>query len=117
MINRIGVKPTYSESVTYNGTVYLSGQVPWATAGKPISSQAKEVFELIDMQLAAAGTDKTRILSLQIFLTNPGDYADMNKVFTEWIPSGTAPARNTICGVKFPTAGWSIEVVVVAATS
>ena len=114
LVKRIGTKPTYSEAVIHRDTVYLSGQVPWATAGQSIQAQAKEVFELVDIQLQNAGSDKSKILSLQIFLTDPQDYANMNKVFTQWIPNGSAPARNTICGVKFPNAQWSIEVVVVA---
>lgn len=114
-LHRIDTKPTYSESVIHNNTVYLSGQVPWATAGLPILEQAKEVFELVDAQLCAAGSDKTRILSMQIFLKDPNDYDNMNSVFKSWIPNGFAPARNTICGIKFPNSEWGIEVVVTAA--
>jgi enamine deaminase RidA (YjgF/YER057c/UK114 family) len=114
-IRRLGTKPTYSEAIIHNNTVYLSGQVPWATAGLPILAQAKEVFELVEAQLRNAGSDKTRILSMQIFLTDPSDYEHMNTVFKSWIPNGFAPARNTICGITFPNSQWGIEVVVTAA--
>ena len=116
-LRRIGTKPTYSEAVIHNNTVYLSGQVPWATAGLPILAQAKEVFELVDAQLRIAGSDKTRIISIQIFLKDPNDYEDMNLVFKSWIPNGYAPARNTICGITFPNSEWGIEAVVTAAVS
>jgi len=114
-ITRIGTTPTYSQSVLHGNTVYLSGQVPWNTKGQSIRAQSTEVFSLVDAELQLAGTDKTKILSIQIFLLNPEDYAEMNVVFKEWMPAGSAPARNTICGVKFPNPQWSIEVVVVAA--
>lgn len=114
-IQRYGTKLTYSEAVIHNKTVYLSGQVPWLTAGQSIYEQASEVFELIDKQLEQAGSNRTQILSLQIFLKNPEDYSEMNRAFIMWMPDGSAPARNTICGVQFPTADWGLEVVVVAA--
>ena len=116
MIERIGVKATYSEAVISNGTVYLSGQVPWETTGRDIKEQVSEVLALIDVRLGEAGSDKTRILSMQIFLKSPENYPAMNEVFLKWIAEGCAPARNTICGVEFPTPGWGVEIVVVAAT-
>ena len=115
MIERMGVSPTYSEAVIHNGTVYLSGQVPWLTAGESIATQTKEVLQLVEKRLVDAGSDKGKMLSMQIFLKNPEDYAEMNRVFVEWLPIGTAPARNTICGITFPKPEWSIEIVVVAA--
>jgi enamine deaminase RidA (YjgF/YER057c/UK114 family) len=114
-IKRIHLNPTYSQIVIYKDTIYLSGQVPLETAGLPIYEQAQEVFKYIDNHLLTAGSDKTRILSIQIFLKDPADYPEMNRAFIEWIPDGSAPARNTICGVQFPTAAWGIECVVIAA--
>lgn len=114
-IKRIGTKPTYSEAVIHNKTVYLSGQVPWLTAGQTMYEQACEVFELIDKALVEAGSNKTQILSLQVFLKNPEDYSEMNRAFIMWMPDGYSPVRNTICGVQFPMHNWAIEVVVVAA--
>lgn len=114
-ITRIGQMPTYSEAVSYGGVVYLSGQVPWATAGSGIAEQTEEVFQNIEKQLLAANSGLDRILSMQIFLENPADYEIMNSIFQKWIPAGNAPARNTICGIQFPKPGWRIEIVVVAA--
>ena len=116
-IRRIDLHPTYSEGVVHNGVVYLSGQVPWASAGAGIAEQTEEVFQNIQKQLVAAGSDLDRILSMQIFLEDPANYETMNSVFQRWIPPGHAPARNTICGVRFPKSGWGIEIVVVAAVN
>jgi len=114
-IKRIDIKPTYSEIVIHNRTVYLSGQVSWLTAGKPIEDQTKEVLKHIDDRLRDAGSDKAHIISMQIFLKDPADYPKFNEVFISWIPSKSTPARNTICGIQFPTADWGLEIVVVAA--
>lgn len=112
-IERVGVKPTYSGAVVHGDTIYLSGQVPWESVG--IEAQTNEVFEQIERQLTELGSGMDRILSMQIFLADPIDYAAMNSVFASWIPPGAAPARNTICGVKFPNSSWRIEIVIVAA--
>jgi enamine deaminase RidA (YjgF/YER057c/UK114 family) len=114
-IQRIDVKPTYSDVVIHNRTIYLSGQVPWIHAGQSIQLQAQEVFQHIDDRLLDAGSDKAHILSMQVFLKNPEDYAKFNEAFLAWMPAGSAPARNTICGIQFPTAEWGLEIVVVAA--
>lgn len=115
IIKRIDVKQTYSDIVIHNGTIYLSGQVPWISAGKSIQEQSNEVFNHIDDRLKDAGSDKAHILSMQVFLKNPEDYPKFNEVFIAWIPTGCAPSRNTICGIQFPTASWDLEIVVVAA--
>ena len=114
-ISRFDTKETYSDVVIHNNTIYLSGQVPWKTAGLTLYEQALEVFELIEAQLLKHNSDKTRILSMQVFLKDPSDYAEMNRAYIEWMPYGHAPARNTICGITFPTAEWGIECVVIAA--
>ena len=97
----------------HGDTIYLSGQVPWVSVG--IEAQTNEVLEQIQRRLKELGSGMDRILSMQIFLADPIDYSAMNSVFVSWIPHGTAPARNTICGVKFPNSSWLIEIVVVAA--
>jgi len=115
-IQRFGVEPRYSQAVVHGGVVYLSGQVGLSCG--TFQQQCEEAFNCVDQQLEAAGSHKSRLLSLQIFLRSPESYAAMNAVYDHWLPSGSAsgaPARNTICGVQFPNPLWQIEVVAVAA--
>jgi len=116
-IKRLGITTRYSQVVIHNNTLYLSGQVPWKTgpAGEKIQVQTQEVLDFIDAELAAAGSDKSKILSLQIFMQNPGEYELMNSVYDRWVSPGSPPARNTICGIRFPNPTWLLEMVVVAA--
>jgi len=81
-----------SQSVIHNNTVYLSGQVA-KDFKADITTQTEQVLEKIDALLAQAGTDKTRILSAQIWLTSIGHFAEMNAVWDAWVPEGDAPAR------------------------
>ena len=113
-IQRFGVEPRYSQAVVYGGVVYLSGQVGLSCG--TFQQQCEEAFACVDQQLEAAGSHKSRLLSLQIFLRSPELYAAMNAVYDHWLPArGAPPARNTICGVQFPNPLWQIEVVATAA--
>jgi enamine deaminase RidA (YjgF/YER057c/UK114 family) len=116
-IARMDVHPTYSDVVIHGNTVYLAGQVPWKTAaaGAPLREQAWEVLDLISQKLSRAGSSLSKMLSMQVFLRDPNGYDEFNSVFTQFVPAGTAPARNTICGVSFPNPNWKLEVVVIAA--
>jgi enamine deaminase RidA (YjgF/YER057c/UK114 family) len=116
-ITRIDCKKRYSEAVIYNNTVYLSGQVPWESSNSTddFLTQASEVFSLVDTQLMKAGTNKTKIISMTIYLKDPNDYENMNIIFDNWIPDNCAPARATIGNVIFPNNKWKLEIVVTAA--
>ena len=73
------------------------------------------IFSLIDDKLNRAGTNKAKILSLQVFLTDSQNYNTLNEEYIQWMPNHYAPARNTICNVRFPNPNWLVEMVVVAA--
>jgi len=85
-----------SQIVIHNGTVYLAGQVGEDMAAG-IEQQTRETLVNIEKLLAEAGTDKTRILSVTIYLKDvDADFAGMNKVWDQWLPEGVAPARATV---------------------
>ncbi len=113
MIQRFDVGPRLSEMAIHHGTVYLAGQVP-EDATLDIEGQTRQVLAAIDALLARAGTDKTRLLMVQIFLTDLADFAGMNRVWDAWVPAGHAPPRATV-QTALATPGWKIEVVATAA--
>lgn len=112
-MQKIDSNETLTEIVIYNRTVYLAGQVPdddtLAMAG-----QAKQVFANIDKALAKAGTDKTKLLSAQVFLKDMGDFDAFNTEWNNWIAGTTPPARATVQALLF-NPNWLLEIVVVAA--
>jgi enamine deaminase RidA (YjgF/YER057c/UK114 family) len=84
-----------SQLVIHNSTVYLSGQV--ANDRKAdISVQTQQVLDKIDVLLNEAGSDKSKILSAQIWLANIGHFSAMNEIWDAWVPEGNAPARACI---------------------
>ena len=111
-ITRIECGNRMSMAVVHNGIVYLAGQV-----GKPgdnVTDQTREVLAQIDRLLAEAGTDKTRILSAQIWLADMANFAEMNAVWDAWVPQGNCPARAT-GESKLATPDYKVEIIVVAA--
>jgi len=112
-ITRFHVGPRLSEAAVHNGTVYLAGQVP-DDATQDIRGQTAQVLAMVDRLLAEAGSDKSRILMTQIFLTDIGDIGAMNEVWEAWIPAGHTPPRATV-QAALANAAWKIEIVVTAA--
>ena len=112
-IERFHVGARLSETAVHNGTVYLAGQVP-DDATLDIRGQTAEVLGMIDRLLAEAGSDKSRILMTQIFLTDIQDITAMNEVWDAWIPAGNTPPRATV-EAKLANPAYKIEVVVTAA--
>ena len=113
MIQRFDVGARLSEMAIHNGTVYLAGQVP-EDPNLDIEGQTRQVLAAIDALLTRAGTDKTQLLMVQIFLTDLADFAGMNRVWDAWVPAGHAPPRATV-QAALATPGWKIEVVATAA--
>ena len=102
-----------SEVAGHNGTIYLAGQVA-SDARADIQGQTRQILAEIDTWLARAGSDKSKILMAQIFLTDLADFAGMNEVWDAWVVPGQTPPRATV-QAALAKPGWKIEVVVTAA--
>lgn len=111
-IKRIGVGPRMSEATVYNGIAWLAGQV--GEPGSSVADQTRQALAEVDRILAAAGTDKTRILSAQIWLADISTFGDMNAVWDSWVPQGHTPARAT-GEAKLATPDYLVELIVTAA--
>ena len=113
MVQRFDVGTRLSEMAVHNGVAYLAGQVP-ADGSLDIQGQTQQVLAAIDALLARAGTDKRRLLRVEIFLADLSDFAGMNAVWEAWLPAGHAPPRATVkAGLAKPE--WRVEMVVTAA--
>jgi enamine deaminase RidA (YjgF/YER057c/UK114 family) len=111
-ITRYNVGPRMSEAVAYNGIVWVAGQLGEPTG--TVASQMEQALAAVDAALAKAGTDKTRILSVQIWLADISTFAEMNSVWDKWVPAGHTPARAT-GEAKLATPDYKVEVIVTAA--
>ena len=113
-IKRIGAGPRMSKAVVHGGTVYLAGQVADKMAGKSVSEQTGEILSIIDALLKEAGTDKSKLLSANIWLTDIATFAQMNAVWDGWVSPGNTPARATV-EAKLAAPQYKVEIAVIAA--
>lgn len=113
MITRINPGTRLSAATVFGGFVFVSGQVPDDLTA-PIGDQAAEVLAKIDAILAEAGTDKSRILSANVWLPDIGDFAAFNGVWDPWLPAGAAPARACV-EARLANPAIKVEVAVIAA--
>jgi enamine deaminase RidA (YjgF/YER057c/UK114 family) len=113
MIQRFDVGTRLSEMAVHNGVCYLAGQVA-ADDSQDIAGQTRQVLAAIDALLARAGSDKSRLLMVQIFIADLADCPAMNEVWEAWLPEGDAPPRATV-QAALARPGWKVEMVVTAA--
>ena len=111
-ITRLETGKRMSGAVIHNGTIYLAGQV--GNPGDSVAAQTTTILTEIDRLLALAGSDKTRILSAQIWLADIASFAEMNAVWDGWVAPGHTPARATgESALAAPE--YKVEIIVVAA--
>jgi len=108
-IKRFETGPRMSQAVVHNGTVYVAGQV---AKGATVKDQTTAIVKQIDSLLAAAGTDKTKLLSATIWLVNMGTFAEMNSVWDPWVSPGNTPARACVES-KLATPEYLVEIAVI----
>jgi len=110
-ITRIEPGKRMSAAVVHGDIVYLAGQVG---EGADVTVQARAALAEVDRLLAAAGTDKSRILSTTIWLADMADFAAMNAVWEAWVDPANPPARAT-GEAKLATPDYRVEFIVTAA--
>jgi enamine deaminase RidA (YjgF/YER057c/UK114 family) len=113
-IQRSETGPRMSQVVVHGNTVYLAGIVAHKTAGESVSRQTQEILSTIDGHLARAGTDKSKLLTATIYITDMKTFAEMNAVWDAWVSPGNTPARATV-EVRLAAPQYHVEIMVTAA--
>ena len=113
-IERHETGPRMSKVVIHGDTVYLAGIVADDPRGKTVAAQTSNILSQIDGFLAMAGTDKTKLLSANIWITDMAHFAEMNSVWDAWVSPGNTPARATV-EAKLASPDYKVEIMVVAA--
>lgn len=112
-MTRIDQNARRSRALVHNGIAYLSGQVP-DDRTQDVAGQTRQVLAKVDELLAQAGTDKSRVLSAQVWLKTMDDFAAMNAVWDAWVEPGRTPTR--CCGkVDLNDPACRVEITMVAA--
>ena len=116
-ITRLGIVPgndglpIISKAVIRGDTVYICGVTPDPVGD--VKAQTRQVLERIDRLLQSAGTDKSRLLTAQVWLSDMKHFADHNAAWNEWVDAQNPPVRACVeAGLWKP--GMLVEIMVTA---
>ena len=115
-IQRFETGPRMSQVVVHGDTVYLAGVVAGKTAGESVTKQTQEILSIIDGHLAKAGSDKSKLLSATIYITDMKTFPEMNAVWDGWVSPGNTPARATVEAKLAAPHDTTSKIMVVAAS-
>ena len=111
-IQRFETGPRMSQVVVHGNTIYLAGVVANKTAGESVTKQTEEILSIIDGHLASAGSDKSKLLTATIYITDMKTFPEMNAVWDGWVSAGNTPARATV-EAKLAAPKYNVEIMVI----
>jgi len=108
----------YNQAVEINGLIYTAGQIPLDPAtGKLVdTSFADRVYQVMNNLkaiLEAAESDFSKVVKTNIYVTDLGQYAELNRIYGEFFPGDAAPARAAVEVSGLPL-GTDVEIEMVA---
>ena len=114
MVQRIEKTKIMHRVVVHNGIAFLGGIIA-DDVSVGMKEQTAQICRKLDAVLALAGTDKSKLLSAQLFVTKMAAKEEMNAAWLEWLDGNDLPARATIGVADLGDPSILIEVVVTAA--
>ena len=112
-LRRIDAGPRMSAAIIHDGRVFLAGQVADRSRGRSVREQTAEVLQQIEHLLRQAGSDRTKILTANIWLSDISTFGEMNAVWDAWVVPGRTPARATV-EAKLAAPEYKVEIMVTA---
>jgi enamine deaminase RidA (YjgF/YER057c/UK114 family) len=113
-ITRFQIGQRMSQAVLHGDTVYLAGQVAQGAPGASVAEQTQDILARIDGLLEEVGSDKTKILSATIWLSDMDSFEEMNGVWDAWVPEGHAPGRACV-EARLARPHFNVEIGIIAA--
>ena len=113
-IKRIGAGARMSKAVVHGDLIFTAGQVADKTKGEGVSEQTAEILGLIDAILAEAGSEKAKILSATVYLSDISTFSQMNAAWDAWLDKVNPPTRATV-EAKLVLPEFKVEIAVIAA--
>src|SRR5512145_696528 len=111
-IVRIDPGPRMSRAVIHGDTVYLAGHVSNEPAGS-VRGQTEAILRNIDARLAEAGSDRSKLLSVNIWLADIATFDEMNAAWEAWVDRANPPARATV-EARLASPDYLVEIMVIA---
>ena len=113
-IQRLHSGPRMSQVVIHGDTVYLAGQVAQRAPGASVTEQTGDILARIDELLAEAGSDKSKLLTANIWLSDIACFDEMNAVWDAWVDTDNPPCRACVES-KLASPKFTVEIMVTAA--
>jgi len=105
-------EPIISRVVAHGDRVYVCG-----ITGDPVgdvTAQTRQALDRIDLLLSEAGTDKSKLLTAQVWLSDMGLYRTHNTAWDEWVDPEHPPVRACV-QAELSAPGLLVEIMVTAA--
>jgi enamine deaminase RidA (YjgF/YER057c/UK114 family) len=112
-IRRLQLEGRLAAAVVHDRVVYLAGQVA-DDPDQDAEGQTADILRQIDALLAEAGTDKSHLLSCQVFLADIKDVDGLNRAWDAWLDETNPPARATV-EARLVDPRWKVEITGIAA--
>jgi enamine deaminase RidA (YjgF/YER057c/UK114 family) len=103
----------FCRALSHNGTVYLAGMTADDTSGDVVQ-QTRDTLAKIEHYLIMAGSNKSNLLTAQIWLRDIADFDRMNSVWDGWIDRSAMPVRATV-EARMAGDSYRVEIMVTAA--
>ena len=116
-IQRIGIVeptnglPCISRVAVRGDMVYVCGVTPDPVGD--VTTQTKQVLERFDRLLASAGSDKSKLVTAQVWLSDMRLFEEHNDVWNEWVDRNNPPVRACV-GAERWKPNMLVEVMVTA---
>nr|WP_216603426.1 RidA family protein [Vibrio splendidus] len=91
-IHRINPTKRWSDVTVFNGIASFV-EVPETDTTAGIKSQVQQIFDQAEEMMSLVDSDKSRVLSVTIYLTDFANFDALNEVWESWFPEGCAPSR------------------------
>jgi enamine deaminase RidA (YjgF/YER057c/UK114 family) len=118
MIERSPATADFSAWTKHKNVLRTSGNVAIKDLEADVDIQTRAILSVIDAQLKAAGSDKSKLLTAEIYMADVGLLEPINKVWGEWADDSNLPARAAfkVSLAKFPKGAALVEIAITAAT-
>lgn len=112
-IERHQVGKRMSQIVVHGDTIYLAGQVAEDSTAD-VAGQTQQILATIDALLGSVGSDRSKLLSVTIYLADMTSFHAMNTVWDDWVDRANPPARATV-EARLAAPKYLVEISAIAA--
>ena len=103
-----------SQAVKSGKMLFVSGMPPFGQGGKiavgDFPAQMKQVMDNLTGVLKSSGASWNRVVKTTVYLTRFEDFAEMNRIYAAYFPSGNYPARTTVVVSALPHPDFLLEI-------